>query len=171
MDAFVGGFGARTDASANNASADPTTVTEVQTTTVSWLGTPPASRTLTSGYVAQESQWDSATFDQDRFPLIRGATPFAPAIEDSDFTGATYIRYNTSSTNPYKYDAVTAAQAGAGTMAQDTQTPGTYVPNTALPGQIKANRFRIASALGGSVFNPAASAVGVIKIQPGRTLP
>lgn len=174
--AFVGGFGARADVAAATPAANAVDQLETLTTTVSWLGTPPTSRSLTSGYVPQESKSDLASFDIDRFPYAWSAAPAtAPGIEDSDMgsqtsvggaaaNGPAYIAYNASQT---KY----VLRAALSTDPAYDRTPGIYQAYSIPAGLSKPNRFRIATAFGGAVFSESASTVGDIKIQPGRTLP
>jgi hypothetical protein len=144
---------------------------------VTWFN--PPGGTLTSGYVPQESKWDSATFDQDRFPYAWAPAPTtAPGIEDSDFgaqthvagspaNGPAYILFRSASTNPYKYDL----RAALATDPAYDRTPGVYQPYTIPAGLSKPNRFRILTTFGGAVFSTTPSAVGDIRIHPGRTLP
>ncbi len=168
---FVGAFAARTDAAANTPAAAPAGVTETATDTVTYLG--PAPVNLASGSVFQESISDAATFDLDRIPLAPG-TAF-PSPEDLDLTpnhpALRYVRFNTNSTNPTKYEALTYAQTPSGSRAVELNNPIGFTPYTIPSGTTKPNRFRIATTLGGAVFNPTASAVGNIRIHPGRTLP
>lgn len=208
VNAFVGAFGALTDVGSANPEATPVAVTEVQTQSVSWLAPAPVS--LTSGFVFQESIWDSTTLDQDRLPyaitlplgtpptptpvsatgdhdndgtlnqsesgavVIGGGMPFV-APEDIDLTpnwpSLRYVRFNTNSLNPTKYEALTYAATPTGSRSVELNNTVGFTPYAIPSGSTKPNRFRIATALGGSVFATNPSAVGDIKIQPGRTLP
>lgn len=185
--AFVGNFGARADIGAANPAAPPTEALEVTSFTVAWLGSPATPRSLISGYVPQESKWDSATFDIDRSdakplppPLVSipATNTFNFNAEDSDFgartyvsgasvDGPAYLAFKTTSTNPYKFDL----RAALGTDPGYDKTPGVYQIYTVPAGLAKPNRFRIATALGGAVFSPTPAVVGDLRIQPGRTLP
>lgn len=173
---FVGSFAARADVASASPAANAVDQLETQTTTVSWLGTPPTSRSLTSGYVPQESKPDLASFDLDRFPYAWSSTAnTAPGIEDSDMgsqtsvsgaaaNGPAYIAYNASQS---KY----VLRAALATDPAYDRTPGVYQAYSIPSGLTKPNRFRIVTAFGGAVFNNTASTVGDLKIQPGRTLP
>jgi subtilisin-like proprotein convertase family protein len=177
VNAFVGAFAARADISAASPAADSADELEIQSIPVTWFN--PPGGTLTSGYVPQESKWDSATFDQDRFPYAWAPAPTtAPGIEDSDFgaqthvagspaNGPAYILFRSASTNPYKYDL----RAALATDPAYDRTPGVYQPYTIPAGLSKPNRFRILTTFGGAVFSTTPSAVGDIRIHPGRTLP
>ncbi|MBL9145365.1 MAG: carboxypeptidase regulatory-like domain-containing protein [Verrucomicrobiaceae bacterium] len=171
VNAFVGAFGALTDVGSASPAASPAAVTEVQTQSVSWLAPAPVS--LTSGFVYQESIWDSATFDLDRIPVAPGTAFGSP--EDIDLTlnwpSLRYVRFNTNSPNPTKYEALTYVQTPTGSRSVELNNTVGFTPYAIPSGSTKPNRFRIATALGGSVFATSPSAVGDIKIQPGRTLP
>jgi subtilisin-like proprotein convertase family protein len=171
VNAFVGAFGALTDVGSANPAASPVAVTEVQTQSIAWLAPAPVS--LTSGFVFQESIWDTATLDLDRIPLAPGTAFGGP--EDIDLTpnwpSLRYVRFNTNSSNPTKYEALTYATTPTGSRSVELNNPVGFTPYTIPSGTTKPNRFRIATALGGSVFATTPSAVGDIKIQPGRTLP
>ncbi len=173
---FVGAFGARTDAAANTPSASPAGITDAATDTVTYLGPSPVN--LASGAVFQESIWDTANFDIDRLPLAPGSA--FPGPEDIDLTpnwpSLRYVRFNTNSPNPTKYESLQYSgdplgNVPSGSKAVETANSVGFTPYTIPPGTTKPNRFRIATTLGGAVFSPEASAVGDIKIQPGRTLP
>jgi len=173
LSGFVGTLGARSDADAESAAAPPLVVSEVATTSVSWLGDPPAPLDLTSGFVLQESLWDAATFDLDRIPLAPGS-PF-PGPEDLDFTpnhpALRYVRYNANSPNPTKYEALTYSQTPTGSKSVEAANGPGYTIYTIPDGTTKPTRFRIRTAIGGAVFNTEPSVVGDIRILPGRTLP
>jgi subtilisin-like proprotein convertase family protein len=174
---FIGGFGARTDAAANTPAAAPAGVTDTVTNTVTYLGPSPVN--LASGAVFQESIWDTANLDLDRIPLAPGSA--FPGPEDLDLTPShpalRYIRFNTNSPNPTKYEALgynaiaPYPAAPSGSKAVEAANAIGFTPYTIPSGTTKPNRFRIATTLGGAVFSTEASAVGNIKIQPGRTLP
>jgi subtilisin-like proprotein convertase family protein len=112
--AFVGGFGARADATVNNLGEPFARVTEITTTSVTYLGPSPVN--LTSGFVFQESIWDTATLDLDRIPIAPGAAFAGP--EDLDLTlnhpALRYIRFNTNSPNPTKYEALLYSDTPSG---------------------------------------------------------
>jgi subtilisin-like proprotein convertase family protein len=183
--AFVGSFGAKADIASASPAATPTetlNVAPIQVRIIDRSGTTPVENVISgvaSGHVPQESKWDSASFDQDRFPYSWKTAPnTAPGIEDSDLglqtqvggapaNGPAYIFFKATSTNPYKYDL----RAALATDPAYDRTPGIYQEYSIPAGLTKPNRFRIATAIGGSVFNTTASTVADIKIQPGRTLP
>ncbi|MFZ4764094.1 MAG: carboxypeptidase regulatory-like domain-containing protein [Roseimicrobium sp.] len=173
---FVGAFGARTDAAANTPAAAPAGVTDAATATVTYLGPSPVN--LASGAVFQESIWDTANLDLDRLPLAPGNA--FPGPEDIDLTPShpalRYVRFNTNSPNPTKYESLQYSgdplgNVPSGSKAVETANSIGFTPYTIPSGTTKPNRFRIATTLGGAVFSTEASAVGDIKIQPGRTLP
>jgi subtilisin-like proprotein convertase family protein len=173
LSGFLGTMGARTDPAAEDVDAAPVVSSDLQTTSVSWLGSPPTPLSLTSGFVMQEGLWEVATVDLDRPPLAPGSV--FPGPEDIDLTpghpSLRYVRYNTSSPNPTKYEALNYAQTPAGSRAVETGNAIGYSNYTIPAGSTRPNRFRIVTSLGGAVFNVVPSAVGDIRIQPGRTLP
>lgn len=168
---FVGALGARSDVAAASPAAPPVAVAETNSSVVSYLG--PSAVTLASGVVVQESLWDPATFDYDRVPS-RTASPF-PGPEDLDLTpnhpALRYVRFNTNSPNLTKYEALLYSQIPAASRVIESNNPAGYTEYEISNGTTKPNRFRIVTTFGGAAFNPDASAVGDIRIQPGRTLP
>ncbi|MBN8460693.1 MAG: carboxypeptidase regulatory-like domain-containing protein [Verrucomicrobia bacterium] len=173
VNTFVGSLAARSDATANNATEPQVTVQDSATDPVTYLG--PATVNLQSGSVYQESINDPSAFDADRIPLAPGAS--FPGQEDLDLTpnhpALRYLRFNQNSTlSPVtKYEALTYSATPTGSRSVESNNTAGITTYTPPAGTTKPNRFRIVTALGGAVFSTEPSAVGAIKIHPGRTLP
>lgn len=127
----------------------------------------------------------SATGDHDDDGILNqgetGALVISPlGAEDVDLVGSDttkvlrYLRFNTNADTeiyPTKYQSLSFSQTPTGSRSVELNNPVGFTPYSIPSGTTKPNRFRIATALGGTVFATSPSAVGDIRIQPGRTLP
>ncbi len=189
---FFGAFAARSDAAANVSSASivSSAPADLQTTFtpngggaavamksfVDYSGATPlvsftnagsaTGAAAISATIYQESQWDAGTVDIDR-PRLAPAS-YAPAAEDSDFTGQTYVRYNATIG---KYEAIASTVPGSGALPHDTATPGTYTAYTPPAGQRPA-RLRLFANMGGHFLglSGAESTVGALRLRPAAHL-
>jgi formylglycine-generating enzyme required for sulfatase activity/subtilisin-like proprotein convertase family protein len=189
---FFGAFAARSDAAANVSSASivSSAPADLQTTFtpngggaavamksfVDYSGATPlvsftnagsaTGAAAISATIYQESQWDAGTVDIDR-PRLAPAS-YAPAAEDSDFTGQTYVRYNATIG---KYEAIASTVPGSGALPHDTATPGTYTAYSPPAGQ-RPSRLRLFANMGGHFLglSGAESTVGALRLRPAAHL-
>ncbi len=185
----MGSVAARMDAGANTIASAPFSLANPQTVFTEGATTV----NMNSATVYQESQWDSATFDLDRFPFGTSNWTFSRDMEDSDYGksgainsgGQVFIFYNTSATDngttltDEKWDA-----RGWGTTPQVPPPPsslpalptgdlyqsdGIYAPFTPANTN-RPERLRMSVTLGGAVLGTLPSPMGDVLLLPGRTL-
>lgn len=139
-----------------------------------------------SATIYQESQWDGATFDLDRFPFGTSDWVTSSALEDSDYgrsgdimydisptaKGQAFIFYNTSATDNGTTATDEKWDARAWSTTRQTSNPPTSLP--ALPGNdlyqsdgtfapytpvssSRPDRLRMAVTLGGAVLSTEAA--------------
>ena len=186
---FMGSVAGRSDVGAAVATAAPFALTNAQTTFTE--GT--ATVMMPSATVYQESQWDSASFDLDRYPFGMTNWAASAAQEDTDYGragslaagGQVFIYYNASAADngatatDERWDArawTTTPQAPSppdvlpplpsGPLYQSSGVYEVFTPAVAT----RPERLRIAVTLGGSVLATEASPMGDVFLFPGRTL-
>lgn len=171
VDAFVGTMGARMDVAAGDATQPPV-LTPVDLPGYEELDDV---RILVGGEelkmpfavpsatVYQETKWDVATFDLDRYPDRTDQRNFSPNLEDTNFDGQTYVYLNAG------LDRYQTRQRSDTDPVFDV-SPG-FTTYSIPAGTASPTRFRFGVAIGGHVFSTVPSRVGKFSFFAGRTMP